>query len=458
MTARNAQNSPAILTLEEFTERFSKRYRAEQSFREMVHSYMKLSGIRKAALSVAKALHIPWYGTETGRIITNYATIIYEGMFKLQRVESAIGEFKQTSGVLGSQAQAVGRLETAVQEAESELRVTEAERRAALQQADESYLAKTEGEEQAAQQAAGEVRRKTDEQEIVRGKLREFVVNSPLVKMSEHGTLTFDEERIMRRLEEVALDEIVEGIESEGSTGFMAKMRASYDGLIAYWAEVEDFSELPNVDWIQSAILSRTKGYRVPTFPYWVAGKPEDKAKARVSVDTAISLDVSGSMRENNRMVAARKTATAMVALMRRLNSRNETFLSVFSYEINPITTKDLRTIVPNGGTRTEYALDWMIQTLKDRGPSLAYLITDGAPNYLDATVKAARRFQDHPYIMLRIFLIDGDKETEENVRKFGSAAGLQTKVVPVRNYQLGGKVIADMSKAIGEMRGIAEF
>src|SRR3989338_4707456 len=167
----------------------------------MVHSYMKLSGIKKAALAVARTVHIPWYKAETGRIITNYATTIYEEMSKLQRVESAVGEFKQTKEALGGQAQAVSTLETAVQEAESELRVSEAERQAALQQANASYLAKKEGEEQAAQQAAEEVRRKTDEQAIVMGKVMEFVVNSPLVKMSEHGTLTFDEERVMRRLE-----------------------------------------------------------------------------------------------------------------------------------------------------------------------------------------------------------------------------------------------------------------
>jgi len=95
---------------------------------------------------------------------------------------------------------------------------------------------------------------------------------------------------------------------------------------------------------------------------------------------------------------------------------------------------------------------------LSDSGPSIAYLITDGDPNHLEETVASAKKFTNHPNVMLRIFLIDGNKETEGKIRKIGRAAGPPTKVIPVKNYQLSGGVIRDVAKAISEMYSIDQF
>ncbi len=246
----------------------------------------------------------------------------------------------------------------------------------------------------------------------------------------------------------------------EGASGFMASVKNSYDGLIAYYAEIDELSELPNVEWRQSIAYSRAHGYRYPQFPYLISGKTDDSSsRGRASIDTALSLDISGSMRDDGRFSVGQKTALALSALMRRMNPRNNTYLSVFNYHLEPVTSlKLLREVKPDGGTLTELALEWLIGTLKDSRPSIAYLMTDGRPNNIEATVMAARKFRDYPNILLRIFLIDGDAESEEIIRQIGRAAGPSTKVIPVKNYQLPSGLIKEISQAIKGMYAIDAF
>ena len=60
--------------------------------------------------------------------------------------------------------------------------------------------------------------------------------------------------------------------------------------------------------------------------------------------------------------------------------------------------------------------------------------------------------------MLLRIFLIDGDQETENIVRKMGRAAGYKTKVVPIKNYEFENGMIRDIREAMTEMYDIGEF
>jgi hypothetical protein len=164
-------------------------------------------------------------------------------------------------------------------------------------------------------------------------------------------------------------------------------------------------------------------------------------------------------MTDSGRFKVAQKTTLAMHALMRRMNPRNNTYLSEYNYAVHERTTADLMTKVkPDGGTNTHLALDWLIRKLEDSGPALAYLITDGEPNYVDEAVNSAKRFQQHPHLKLRIFLIDGNIRTEKIVRLIGRAAGPETKVIPVSNYQLAGGAIRDISTAINGMYDIGSF
>src|SRR3989344_6098631 len=98
---------------------------------------------------------------------------------------------------------------------------------------------------------------------------------------------------------------------------------------------------------------------------------------------------------------------------MRQLNPRNHTYLSVYSDLVEELRAAELlREMKAGGGTRTELALDWMRGKLEKSGPSFAYLITDGDPNDVPATIAAASQYRGLP-IFLRIILIDGDERTE---------------------------------------------
>ena len=111
-----------------------------------------------------------------------------------------------------------------------------------------------------------------------------------------------------------------------------------------------------------------------------------------------------------------------------------------------------------NGGTSTDLAIDWLINTLKDRGPSIAYLISDGAPNDANLAITKASRFKEFSHIKLRLYLIDGDKETEEITRRLGLAAGRGTKVTCIKNYELADGVIKDIDACLSEMYDIEAF
>lgn len=447
--------SGVLPTLEEFTLRFSRRYHLEKTFQKMVHSYFRLSGLKKGAMATARALHLPWYKSETDRIIGRYATLVYEAATKARDVERKVQELKNAEQARQAHESEIEALHANEQDISARLYRTEEEWRQAINEANSEFSSKVRQEDQAVGEVTKEILEKTDANAVARGKIRDIIANSPLVS-SNGDRLEFDEQAIMSRLEQIALNEIIEGIEAETRTGFMGRLRASYGDLITYWSEIEDLSELANVDWLQSTVYSRTQGYKVATFPFLVTGKSETRAKA--SVDTAMSVDVSGSMRERGRMAAAVKTAMAMNALMRQLNPGKEAYFSIYSNSLRPVTTKELRSISPDGSTHTERALEWLLDTLKDRGPGIAYLITDGRPNELKPSVKAAQQFQKYPYILLRVFLIDGDEAAQENIRQIGRAAGRYTRVLEVDSTRLGSGVIGDFAKSIGEMRNIEDF
>lgn len=446
----------ALPSQEEFTKRFADRYRSEQSFREIVHRYLRLSRMKEGALAVAKTLHLPWYKSETGRLVNKYAATIYTETARLTEVERGLEELRRAEQIFQAAASALNAQQAAAQEKAEELNRTAEEAAAARAQIQKAYQEKVLKEERTAEQVSEEILKSTDAQAVVKEKLGQMVMGSPLVKVDDEGTLRFDEEQMVRRLEEMALDEIIEGIEGDSTSGFISRLGRTYDEVITHLDEIQDLSELAQVDWLQSAVYSRMKGHEYPTFPHLIVGRGD--GKGRTSIDTAVTIDRSGSMDKRNRMNMAVKTGLAMTALMRRLNAGSHTYLSVFSDDIRQVTSRELRNTYSEGSTRTELAIDWLGKTLAESGLCIAYIITDGAPNHMEETIAAARRLQNNPNILLRIFLIDGTEGTEENIRKIGMAAGQYTKVIPVESYALGKRVIGDVSDAIGEIRVITEF
>ncbi len=452
------QKVMGIPSFDEFLSLFSGRYNGERTFRSMVHKYMKISGLHAFSLGVKKRIFPAWYRRETESIVRSYAARIYDDLKVAAELEREQKELERIAAEERVHADSVEHAMADANKASNEVMHAENQSAAAISDIQQSYKREVSGIQAAARQQADEIMLKTDAAEVARERLSEYVRASPLIKTGASGELAFDERQIERKLEEIILEEVLSDMAREGDAGFMSKIKDSYDGLIAYFAEIDDLSEIPRVEWRQSIIYSRAHGYRYPQFPYLISGKPEESS-GRASIDTALSLDISGSMLDNSRFVVAQKAALALSALMRRLNEKNNTYLSVFNVSLEQVTSLQLlREVNPAGGTLTELAIDWLIETLENSRPSIAYLMTDGLPNHIEATVQAARKFRDHPYIMLRIFLIDGDDESEPIIRQIGRAAGPQTKVIPVKNYQLPNGLIKDLSQAIKGMYSVNTF
>ncbi len=441
----------------DFVAAFSERYMAEQSFRNMVHQYMRISGVEVFSLNLRKRFFPNWYKRATGDIINKYAEKIYDDLKLASEIEKEKEQMEKAEIELSAHSNTVEQAEAEEMNLRNDVEGLNYRSGLAKSSIEGLYQQRISEEQRAARQAASEIQVMTDAEAIARQKLGEYVTASPLLKKGDSGMLSFDEKKIEQKLEEIFLEEVLDEVAREESSGFMANLKDSYNGFADYFAELESLSELPNIAWPQSIIYSRTRGYRYPRFPYFITGKAEESLRTgRASIDTAVSLDISGSMDENNRFNVAVKTTLALSALMRRLNEKNRTYLSVFNENLKPVTSIQLlREIRPYDGTSTELALKWLAETLADSKPSIAYLITDGLPNRMNDTINAAKKFRDYPNIMLRIFLIDGDAESEENIRQIGNAAG-STKVIPVKNYQLPTGVIKDLSEVIKGMYAIA--
>lgn len=447
--------------LEEFIERFSNRYKSETVFREIVHDFLDLSGSARLRLAVGKKVFKGWYAKKTDKMIEAYAIEtrdsiqeVYDAnltdeLLALSQAEQTL--LNNTDAVRGANDYLVGASDAYQQS------ITEKEEQ--TRNIADEFENKKDDIESKLEDQKSEVNIKTDATRIAKEKLKTFIESSEYVS-NESGVLQFDEQQIVKSLEDIFLDEIVKGIEtSDGHSGFMSNLKRTYDGVVDHWDEMEDLSELSDVDWVQSTIYSRTRGYRKPQFPYLIVGKSQSFESTKVSIDTAMSLDLSGSM-EGDRFSMAQKTVLANHSLMRQLNPSNNVYLSVYSQDsVRPVSTADLmKNVHPYGGTPTHLALDWLFNVLQGKGPSIAYLISDGAPDSVEAAINSASKFRDCPEIMLRLFLIDGNSSTRAITKEIGMAAGPDTKVVPVSNGQFAGGMIRDVGSAIGGLYDIKDF
>jgi len=454
---------PTVLELVDYKLRFNDRYHNEDSFQEIVHDYLDLTVFQRTGLFFGKRLFKGWYERKTDGMVETYAVQVREGLL--------------TARDLMEQQLLEDQLEDVVEDQEEELLEVKSE----FEQADNEYSQVRSESEQAKTELVNEVSSDYEERkkeledkkievvnmatakQIVSTQVKKNIENSDLVQVDERGNLKFDEEKIVEVLEDMFLDEIIEGIEKEDGTGFYSKIKSDFEGLVSYYEQIQNLSDLHKVNWTMSTVYSRTRGYNKAVFPYLMVGQGEGFKKAKASIDTATSLDTSGSMQYNNRLTIAKKTTLSINALMRRLNPNNNTYLSHYGSVLREITSAELlRKIEPAGLTRTDKALNWLVDKLADSGPSIANLVTDGLPEGCSNIVKrceeAAERFRDHPYIMLRIYLIDGDDQTENIIRKIGRAAGENTKFVPIKNYELGGSVIRNIHQAIQGMYDLENF
>jgi hypothetical protein len=454
-----------ILPQAEYVTRFSRRYRQNPVFREMVHRYLELTNLDRIKIRISRRILPRWYESRTETLIDEYARDVRAKVEEAYRLREDLDLLRDEHEEATLKSRIAEDAEKTLDKVGEHHKTVDSLYRKTVSGISSAYQAGIFKVADRVKDAQQQVIARTDVKRLVAQQLRAHIEKTGLIAKDEHGNLGFDEDQIVKKLEEIFLEEIVEGIESDQGGGFLSDMKRTYDGVISHWAELDDIVELPRAEWVQSTIYSRTKGFVYPQFPYLIVPKMEDRT--RVSIDTAIMVDTSNSMNTNQKIVYAKKTALAAHALMRRLNPHNSTYLAHYNTDIHQVSASEfIRSVNASGWTRTDLAIQWLVEKLKDSGPSIAYLITDGVPEdqnvsyetMLKKSIAAANAFRDYPYIRLRIFLVDMDKNSAGNIREIGRAAGPDTKVIPIKYKEMGKDVIKDLSRAIGEMYSISRF
>jgi hypothetical protein len=450
-----------ILPEEEYFKRFYTRYKHEKSFRQSVHKFMHLSLRSRLRLGITEKLFPKHYNKETEVMIETYARDIrnktIEAYRTIEEAQKATQEVKQLDKV----QEEIATTQQEHFEKQEQYQELERGKNEAQRVVENEIQVRIEQEHEKARQQQEEITVKTDATRIAQEKLKEIIVKTNLVQVDNYGSITdYNHDLLTGKLEDMFLNEIVADIEKEtGRTGFLARVKAEYEGLINHFGEMDDLSEISEIDWVDSIIHSQMRGYKIPRAVdhFIVAKYGKGYSRGRVSVDHAEVIDISGSMNENDRFEVARKTALANNALMRKLNPNTKGFLAVYNESVTEVTSRQLMTeIQPCNGTNTHLAINWLIEKLKDCGPSIATLVTDGLPNYLEKTIEAAKEFRKYSNIRFRIFLVDS--EGVEQIRQIGRAAGNETRVIPIDRYHLANGVVGDISNSIRGMYSIDEF
>src|SRR3989338_6336572 len=316
-----------LLPLDEYVSRFYKRYKTEKVFQTIVHKYLGLGKVDKVKLGFGKMFRKEWYAQKTETLIHEYALKIRSSIEEALQVQQDLQQLEQAN-------QQVSKVKTEVdtiqQQEQQQLQTYQAvveQEQTAIQAVVQETESKKQAEQQRKQDLLIQIQQKPAAAEIIKQKLAEKLEASGYLKKDHSGNISFNESRIVDRLGEMFLNEIVQEIEDTDGRGFMNQVQTAYTGLISHWAELEDLIELPSVDWVQTIIYSRSKGYRVPQFPHYITGKAaEENQRIRVAkcVNAAMVVDSSGSMKENNRFEMAKKTVLGTRAMMRNLDNKNE--------------------------------------------------------------------------------------------------------------------------------------
>lgn len=446
--------------LQAYQARFEERYLKEATFRAVVHRYLNVDAITRAQLRLARTISKSRYETMVRALLEQYTRSVLEDLQKLETVEPQVNDLDQLDQQQREEQTQLQASSRALLSAQDAFVAAQSERTASVQVIE----SQTQAHKEAVDAKAKAELEALEEDPLgpIKALLEKQLKESQLFETSADGQLTFSDQAVVQRLENIYLEELLADAEQQsGAAGLMGRLRRSYEGAIASFDQIEDLSELPRVDWMRSILLSRTRGYHQPQYPYLVTGKIADNSRA--AVDTAIALDTSESMSLKGRFLAAQKTCLALFALMRELNPDNAVYLSHFNAELHEITTQQLiQQVRPTRTTRTDLALEWLLERTAEHEASLAYLITDGRPfgvsNIRGMTLKAAREFRAHPHIKLRIFLVDGNALTERTIREIGQAAGDDTKVATIDARALGASVLVDVANSFSALVGIQDF
>ncbi|HLP79599.1 MAG TPA: hypothetical protein VK158_03120 [Acidobacteriota bacterium] len=452
---------PLRYTKEAYIRSFGSRYRGDVQFREKVHEYLNLSRTEKFKLSVGKRIFTGWYERKTNDLISQYATHVYEK--RLQALEitqglSSIGSKAQS--IVGTKNE-IDAKKTAAQTLEQTVTQVQQSESQAVQDVAATYEAKTQEELAAIEQKKQEIQN-ADVTRIAQEKIREHLVDTGVFSKDRYGSLTFNDDKLVSRLQDSLLDETLKGLSVAGKSGIKEKAIAAFNGIFDRYTHMEDMSELPNVDWFATNVNMKIAGRSRPIIEDFVVAKYKTPTYRELGLDTAITVDYSGSMDyratdTKTRWDIAQQMGGAAAAMMRQLSSKNKVSLSVFNHNrVTSLTHAEyLKLSTPNEGTPMHLGLKWLRETLTDRRLSMAYLVSDGAPDSLSDAVQEAEYFASMPNVLLRIFLVDGDGQAKENVKAIGKAAGPKTRVMLIDSKKLAGNMILDLTKTLGELKSI---
>jgi hypothetical protein len=451
------------MPIEIYIQKFTNEYKIDARFRKKVHDSMSLTKKQKFGLAFSKTFRHSRYEKDTKDMITSYAERVRNQARELYRVMQEQKQSKQTENQLTTIKQEVEAKKEETEKAQRAFDEISEKQRVETERIKAEFEARKAEAEKKKAEAEEALRIKTDAERIAKEKIKEHLMKNQSLKY-DGETVNFNEPVLLRKLEDLFLKEIVADIEGQtGKTGFLARVKKNYDMIMSYYGEMDDWSEISDVDIVESAITARAAGYRFPCrMEHFIVGKYRPKVKlvnGRVSVDTATVIDYSGSMGEEGKYLVAQKVAGATCALMRKLSANNNNYIAVYNISLRELTFGDLmKTNNPKAGTKTELALEFILDKLKDKGPSIANLITDGLPNEIEPSVEAAKKFQRYPQIQLRIFLIGEDENAKQIIRQIGRAAGSSTRVIPVTRYNLATGVISDFENTFRKMYTMEEF
>ncbi|MFO8052212.1 MAG: VWA domain-containing protein [Thermoplasmatota archaeon] len=183
-------------------------------------------------------------------------------------------------------------------------------------------------------------------------------------------------------------------------------------------------------------------------------------------------VDVSGSMEENMRLEAAKRSVLALTQALKRENPRNKVDIIQVSTRASPVSLKEVLGLEPRGFTNHQEGLAMARKLLEgsryDR--NLLFMITDGLPEaYVDdqgqavagdlekameLTLEEASRFNRVQNLTFQIFLLEPkDDMFVTSARKIARAGSGDLIVADPK--ELAYKVIGEYMDTAGNLEGI---
>jgi uncharacterized protein with von Willebrand factor type A (vWA) domain len=185
-----------------------------------------------------------------------------------------------------------------------------------------------------------------------------------------------------------------------------------------------------------------------------------------------IIMDVSGSMEENFRMEAAKRSVLALTQAVKRDNPKNRVDLISLSTRAKPMSLRDVMTVEPRGFTNHQEALG-LARTIFDRSRAdkkLLFLITDGLPEAyispsgeavagdlekaMDMAISEASGLLRYPDLVFNIFLLEPEDDAfVSSARRIAKEGG--GDVIVADPKQLASRVLGTYEDGTAILGGV---